>query len=344
MYKTLKRPYLIAEISANHCGNFIHAKKLIKCAKKNGADAVKLQTYTANSMTIKSDKKYFQINEGLWKGYNLWDLYDEAHTPISWHKKLFDYANQLGITIFSTPFDETAVDLLEELNCPFYKIASLEMTDLTLIEKIAKTKKPIIMSTGTANLDEIEMSYNYARKKGVKDITLLYCVSKYPSKNSDFNINNIKILKEKFECRIGFSDHSKDNNVAKTAVAAGAEVVEKHIALENQVDGLDIDFSLKGNEINIFRDSIDATYSLLGSKKFIRDKSELKSKLLRRSIFVVRDIKKGEKFTVNNIRRIRPGHGLAPKYYNDLLKNKSPLNLNKGDPLTKNILNKLKIK
>ena len=344
MYKTLKRPYFIAEISANHCGNFIHAKKLIKCAKKNGADAVKLQTYTANSMTIKSNKKYFQINEGLWKGYNLWDLYDEAHTPISWHKKLFDYANQLGITIFSTPFDETAVDLLEELNCPFYKIASLEMTDLTLIEKIAKTKKPIIMSTGTANLDEIEMSYNYARKKGVKDITLLYCVSKYPSKNSDFNINNIKILKEKFECRIGFSDHSKDNNVAKTAVAAGAEVVEKHIALENQVDGLDIDFSLKGDEINIFRDSIDATYSLLGSKKFIRDKSELKSKLLRRSVFVSSDIRKGEYFTTSNIKRVRPGHGVDPKYYKLIMNRRSPFNFTKGDPITKRVLKSLKIK
>ncbi len=344
MYKTLKRPYFIAEISANHCGNFIHAKKLIKCAKKNGADAVKLQTYTANSMTIKSNKKYFQINEGLWKGYNLWDLYDEAHTPISWHKKLFDYAHQLGITIFSTPFDETAVDLLEELNCPFYKIASLEMTDLTLIEKIAKTKKPIIMSTGTANLDEIEMSYNYARKKGVNDITLLYCVSKYPSKNSDFNINNIKILKEKFECRIGFSDHSKDNNVAKTAVAAGAEVVEKHIALENQVDGLDIDFSLKGDEINIFRDSIDATYSLLGSKKFIRDKSELKSKLLRRSVFVSSDIRKGEYFTTSNIKRVRPGHGVDPKYYKLIMNRRSPFNFTKGDPITKRVLKSLKIK
>tara|TARA_B100001093_G_scaffold507414_1_gene567951 strand:+ start:2788 stop:3822 length:1035 start_codon:yes stop_codon:yes gene_type:complete len=344
VYKTLKRPYFIAEISANHCGNFIHAKKLIKCAKKNGADAVKLQTYTANSMTIKSNKKYFQINEGLWKGYNLWDLYDEAHTPISWHKKLFDYAHQLGITIFSTPFDETAVDLLEELNCPFYKIASLEMTDLTLIEKIAKTKKPIIMSTGTANLDEIEMSYNYARKKGVNDITLLYCVSKYPSKNSDFNINNIKILKEKFECRIGFSDHSKDNNVAKTAVAAGAEVVEKHIALENQVDGLDIDFSLKGDEINIFRDSIDATYSLLGSKKFIRDKSELKSKLLRRSVFVSSDIRKGEYFTTSNIKRVRPGHGVDPKYYKLIMNRRSPFNFTKGDPITKRVLKSLKIK
>ena len=340
----MKKTYFVAEVSANHCGSILIAKKLIKCAKINGADAVKLQTYTADTMTIKSNKKYFQINEGLWKGYNLWDLYDEAHTPISWHKKLFDYANQLGITIFSTPFDETAVDLLEELNCPFYKIASLEMTDLTLIEKIAKTKKPIIMSTGTANLDEIEMSYNYARKKGVKDITLLYCVSKYPSKNSDFNINNIKILKEKFECRIGFSDHSKDNNVAKTAVAAGAEVVEKHIALENQVDGLDIDFSLKGDEINIFRDSIDATYSLLGSKKFIRDKSELKSKLLRRSVFVSSDIRKGEYFTTSNIKRVRPGHGVDPKYYKLIMNRRSPFNFTKGDPITKRVLKSLKIK
>ena len=189
----IKKPFLVAEISANHCGNFLMAKKLIKCAKENNADAVKLQTYTPETMTINSNKKYFKIKNGLWKGYTLWDLYKKAHTPLHWHKPLFDYAKKLKIKIFSTPFDESAVDFLENLKCPLYKIASFEMTDLPLIKKIASTKKPIIMSTGMASLNEIEQSFKIAKKYGAKDITLLYCVSNYPSKNSDFNLNNIKI-------------------------------------------------------------------------------------------------------------------------------------------------------
>ena len=337
-------PYLVAEMSANHCGNFQLAKKLISCAKKNGADAVKLQTYTPNTMTIKSNKKYFKIKNGLWKGYNLWDLYNEAHTPLEWHKKLFDYSKKIGITIFSTPFDETAVDFLEKLKCPIYKIASFEMTDTPLIKKIAKTKKPMIISTGMANLNEIETAYKIAKKYGAKDITLLYCVSNYPSKSSDFNLNNIKILKEKFKCKVGLSDHSKDNNIAIAAIAAGAEVIEKHIALDNQKKGLDIEFALKGKQIKKFKKAINETYQLLGKKEFYRSKSEKKSKLFRRSIFISKDIRKGEKFTNINIKRVRPSHGLAPIYYERLLNKKSPTNLYKGNPLKKSILKKLKIK
>ena len=337
-------PYLVAEMSANHCGNFQLAKKLISCAKKNGADAVKLQTYTPNTMTIKSNKKYFKIKNGLWKGYNLWDLYNEAHTPLEWHKKLFDYSKKIGITIFSTPFDETAVDFLEKLKCPIYKIASFEMTDTPLIKKIASTKKPMIISTGMANLNEIETAYKIAKKYGAKDITLLYCVSNYPSKNSDFNLNNIKILKEKFKCKVGLSDHSKDNNIAIAAIAAGAEVIEKHIALDNQKKGLDIEFALKGKQIKKFKKAINETYQLLGKKEFYRSKSEKKSKLFRRSIFISKDIRKGEKFTNINIKRVRPSHGLAPIYYERLLNKKSPTNLYKGNPLKKSILKKLKIK
>ena len=236
-------PFLIAEISANHCGNFILAKKLIKCAKTNGANAVKLQTYTADTMTIKSNKKYFKIKNGLWKNYNLWKLYDKAHTPLKWHKQLFDYGKKLGITVFSTPFDETAVDFLERLRCPIYKIASFEMTDLSLIKKVASTKKPMIISTGMATLNEIALTYKTAKKYGAKNITLLYCVSNYPSKNTDFNLNNIKILKDKFNCAVGLSDHSKDERVATAAIAAGAEVIEKHIALDNQKKGLECFFN-----------------------------------------------------------------------------------------------------
>ncbi len=337
-------PYFIAEISANHCGKKSLAKKLIKCAKDNGASAVKLQTYTADMMTIRSKKKYFQINEGLWKGYQLWDLYEEAHTPLEWHSELFDYARKLKIKIFSTPFDEKAVDLLESLNCFMYKVASFEMTDLPLIKKIAKTGKPMIISTGMASLEEIDETYNYAKRYGAKDISLLYCVSKYPAETKDFNINNIKILKERFGCKIGLSDHSKDENVARAAIAAGAEIIEKHIALNKQVDGLDVKFSLKGSEIKKFIFSINQTYDILGKKSFHREKSENKSKIFRRSIFAVEDIKKGVKFSKKNIRRIRPGNGLSPKFYEYLIGQKSPFNISKGEPLRKNVLSKLAIK
>tara|TARA_B100000749_G_C18434776_1_gene469562 strand:- start:673 stop:1707 length:1035 start_codon:yes stop_codon:yes gene_type:complete len=338
-----KIPFLVAEISANHCGNINLAKKLIKCAKDNGADAAKLQTYTADTMTIQSNKKYFKIKNGLWKGYDLWNLYNEAHTPLEWNKKLFDYGKKLGITIFSTPFDETAVNLLEKLKCPMYKVASFEMTDLLLIKKISQTKKPIIISTGMASMEEIELAYRTAKNYGAKDITLLYCVSNYPSKNTDFNLNNIKILKNKFKCRVGLSDHSKDNRVAIAAVAAGAEVVEKHIALDKQKRGLDIEFSLKGKEIKKFKEDINLAYNLLGKKYFYRNKSEKKSKIFRRSIFATENIKKGEKFNNQNIRRIRPGYGLEPKYYEKLIGRKSPITLDKGQPLKKFILYKLKI-
>jgi len=337
-------PFLIAEISANHCGNYNMAKKLILCAKKNGADAVKLQTYTADTMTIRSSKKYFQIKEGLWKGFNLWSLYDEAKTPLSWHKKLFLYGKKIGIKVFSTPYDETAVDFLEKLNCPIYKVASFEMTDIPLIKKIASKKKPMIISTGMANLSEIEQTVKTARKFGAKDITLLYCVSNYPSKPSDFNLNNIKLLKKKFNCKVGFSDHSTDSRIAMSAIIAGAEVIEKHIALDNQKNGLDIEFSVRGKKLKKFRDDIDFAYKILGTNKFLRSKSEEKSKKFRRSIFIAQDIKKGEKFTKQNLRRIRPGFGVSPTYYEKILGRKSPFNLKKENPFKKSYLKALGIK
>ena len=334
--------FFIAEISANHCGNFSLAKRLIKCAHLNGADAVKLQTYTADTMTIKSNKKYFRIKEGLWKGYTLWDLYNKAHTPLKWHKELFKYGRSLGIKVFSTPFDPTAVDFLEKLKCPIYKISSFEMTDLNLIKKVAQTKKPMIISTGMANLEEINTSIKIAKQNGAKDITLLYCVSNYPSSINDFNLNNIKILKDKFKCRIGISDHSIDNRVAIAAIASGARVIEKHIALENQIKGFDIKFSLKGKEIKKLRDDIDVAYKLLGKKSFFRNKSENKSKAFRRSIFSTSYIKKGEKFTNNNIKIVRPGHGLPPKYFDKILNKVSPMNILKNEPLKPGVLKIIK--
>lgn len=334
-----KVPFLVAEISANHCGKLSLAKKLIKCAKLNGADAVKLQTYTADTMTINSNNKRFIVKDGLWKGYKLWDLYKEASTPLRWHKELFKYAKKNKIQIFSTPFDETSVDFLEKLNCPIYKIASFELTDLPLIKKVASLKKPMIISTGIATLKEIETTFNYAIKfNKLKNISLLYCVSNYPSKNEDFNLHNINILKEKFNCKIGLSDHSKDNRIAAAAVIAGAEIFEKHIALEGQKIGHDIKFSLKGKELKTYRDEINLSYQLLGEKKFKRNDSENKSKIFRRSIFTSEYIKKGEKFNLNNIVRRRPNIGLEPRYFNYLLNKKAPRNYKPGEVISKKII------
>ncbi len=334
-----KKPFLVAEISANHCGSLNLAKKLIKSAKENGADAVKLQTYTPSTMTINSNNNKFIIKEGPWKGYRLWDLYKEAHTPLEWHKELFSFAKKNRITIFSTPFDETAVDFLEKMNCPIYKIASFELTDLPLIKKISSLKKPMIISTGMANLKEIETSFNIAVKYNkLKNITLLYCVSNYPSKPKDFNLYNINILKNKFNCKIGLSDHSKDNRIAAAAVIAGAEVFEKHIALGKQTKGHDINFSLKGRELKIYRNEIDLSYQLLGKNSFFRNKSERKSKIFRRSIYASEYIKKGEKFNLKNIIRRRPNIGLEPKYFDYLINKKSPKNYKPGDFITKKIL------
>ena len=338
-----KTPFFVGDISANHCGSLNHAKKLIIQAKKNGIDAVKLQTYKPESLTLKSKKSFFKISKGLWKGQNLWELYEKAQTPYEWHKKLFSFSKKIGIKIFSTPFDEEAVDFLESLKCPAYKIASLEMHHKNLIRKVVNTGKPIIISTGTFDLEEITKIFEFVKRLKAADITLLYCVSNYPSNLKDFNLNNIKILKNRFGCRIGLSDHSLNNLVSSMAVAAGAEVIEKHIALHNQIKGPDIAFSLKGKEIKKLREDVDLAYSLLGKPYFFRSDVEKKNIINRRSIFVSEKIKKGEKFTKKNIKVIRPGHGLSPLYYNKILNKKCPKNFNEGTPLKKEILKLLKI-
>jgi pseudaminic acid synthase len=345
IYKNLlkKTPFFVAELSANHNGSLFAAKKLIKTAKKYGADAVKLQTYTPDTITIKSNKPDFKIRGGLWNGKILWDLYAKAQTPFDWHKELFDYAKKLKIICFSTPFDESAVDFLETLNCPFYKVASFEINHIPLLKKIAQTKKPIIISTGMANLNEIDLAYKTVKENGAKQIILLYCVSNYPSKISDFNFNNIKILKNKYNCRVGFSDHSIDNKVVAAAIAAGAEVIEKHIALEDQKKGFDIAFSLKGKEIKNYAKVIKDTSLMMGKKYFFRNKSENRSLQLRRSIYTVADIKKGEKFTKKNIRVIRPGFGIHPIYFEKLINKKSPSNIKHATRLNKSLLKKLRI-
>ena len=338
-----KKPFFIAEISANHNGSLLHAKKLIKIAKKYGADAVKLQTYTPDTLTIKSNKPDFKIRGGLWNGKTLWELYEKAQTPYEWHKELFNYARKLKIICFSTPFDETAVDLLESLNCPFYKVASFEMNHIPLIKRIAKTKKPVIISTGMANLKEIDLAYKTAKNNGSKEITILYCVSNYPSKISDFNFHNIRILKERYNCKIGFSDHSTDSRVVAAAIAAGAEVIEKHIALEGQKKGFDLAFSLKGKEIRDYAQVIRDTSLMMGKNFFFRNKSEIQSLQFRRSVYAISNIKKGEKFTKKNIMVIRPGFGIQPVYFEKLINKRSPFNIKRQTPIKMALLKKLRI-
>ena len=338
----MTKPYFIAEISANHAGSLKTAKKLIKIAKYYGADAVKLQTYNADSMTINSNKKKFLVSGGLWKGEKLWDLYDRAKTPYSWHKDLFDYAKKLKITCFSTPFDSEAVDLLEKLNCPFYKISSFEMNDFPLLQKVIKTKKPIIISTGTSSLREIKDVMNFVKKNKAKKVSLLYCVSNYPATSKDFNLNNIRILKKKFNCRVGLSDHSIDNNIAVAAVSAGAEIFEKHIACNDSKKSPDFKFSLYENEIGIYRKLIDDTYEMFKKKTFYRHNNENFYKKFRRSIYAIKNIKKGEILDKNNIKLLRPSAGLGPEYFNKILNKRSPITISYATSLSKNILKKIK--
>jgi len=333
----MKYPFIVAEISANHNGSLNQAKKLIKLAKTQGADAVKIQTYKPETMTIDSNSGKFKISKGLWKGETLWNLYKKAQTPWSWHKEIFSYAKKIKITIFSTPFDVLSVDFLEQLNCPIYKISSFEMTDLNLIKKVAKTKKPIIISTGLASLNEIERTYKCAKDNGAKNISLLYCVSSYPANNSDFNLNNILILKNFFKCTVGLSDHSKDNKIAIGACALGARIFEKHIALKNQKKGFDLEFSLKGNEIKNYKKDINDIYKLVQKNYFFRSKEEIKNKFFRRSIYAVANIDKGELFTNKNIKTLRPLLGLGAEYYEDLIGKKNPGKLKINTPINKKI-------
>ena len=334
------KPILIAEISGNHCGSLSTAKRLIHTAKKNGADIVKFQTYTPGTMTIKSKRSEFKLKDGLWQGQMLWDLYKKAHTPFEWHKELFSYSKKIGITCFSTPFDDSAVNLLEKLNCPFYKVASFELTDLPLIKRIAQTKKTMIISTGMGTLKEIETAYKVAKKNGCPKIILLYCVSRYPSDIYDFNLQNINIMKKKFNCEIGLSDHSNDSIIAKIAVSLGVRVIEKHIANENQKNGVDIAFSLKGKEIKKFVNDINEVKKNLGKKKFIRSKKELHNIKLRRSIYVIKKKKKNDKITKENIKVIRPNNGLAPSYYYKVINKKAKKKLIAGTPFNLSYIKK----
>ncbi len=312
-------PYIIAEISGNHNGDINKALQLIHIAKEAGAQAVKIQTYTADTMTIDSDQPDFLIDGGLWHSKQLYQLYQWAHTPWEWHQQLFDAAKRLGITLFSSPFDETAVDLLEQLGAPAYKIASFELTDLILIKKVAATGKPMIMSTGMANQQEIQQAIDTARDAGCNELLILHCISGYPTPIAGANLASITRLKTDFDVAVGLSDHTLGVTAAITGVALGAVVVEKHFTLNRDDGGPDAAFSLEPDELKLLCQSTRDAWSALGKGDYSTKDAEKPNLKFRRSIYVVQDIKQGEQLSEQNIRRIRPGFGLPPKHFDEVI-------------------------
>ncbi|TMP82950.1 pseudaminic acid synthase [Pseudoalteromonas phenolica] len=333
-------PYIIAEMSGNHNGDINRAKELIKQAKQAGASAVKMQTYTANTMTIDCDKADFQIDGGLWDGKNLYQLYEWAHTPWDWHQALFSYANNLDITLFSSPFDETAVDFLESLNAPAYKIASFELVDHPLIAKVAKTKKPMILSTGMATYDEIAEAIQVAKDNGNEELIVLHCISGYPTPIAESNLSTITKLKQDFGVQVGLSDHTLGTTAAVAATALGATVIEKHFTLKRADGGPDAAFSLEPNELQQLCSTTKDAWLSLGQANYELKKAETANLQFRRSIYVVEDIKKGEAFNERNIRRIRPGFGLAPKHYESIIGAIAEQDIAKGTPMQWELVNK----
>lgn len=325
------KPYIIAELSANHNGSLDRAKISIKIAKECGVDAVKIQTYNADTMTIDCDKNDFIVKGGLWDGYKLHNLYDEAHTPFEWHSELYRYSKELGVTLFSTPFDETAVDLLESLNTPAYKISSFELTDLPLIKYVAKKGKPMLMSTGMASEIEISEALETARSGGCNSLLLFHCISSYPTPIEQANLKQILNLNKTFGVPIGLSDHTMGNTAAIASIALGACAIEKHFTINREEKGPDSEFSVEPSElIELVRDTRNA-WEALGYEGFDRPKAEIGSKIFRRSIYFVADIKSGEKIKESDIRRIRPGFGLPPKYFDILIGKTLIKDVKRGD-------------
>ncbi|HKK74710.1 MAG TPA: pseudaminic acid synthase [Saprospiraceae bacterium] len=334
---TNHKPFIIAEMSGNHNGDIKRALALVKAAADAGAHALKLQTYTADTITIDHHGGLFDITDknSLWHGKNLYELYQEAHTPWEWHQEIFDYANSLGMLAFSSPFDETAVDFLEELDVPAYKIASFESNHFPLLKKVAQTGKPILISSGTSKLNELYESIQYLKANGAKDIVIFKCTSTYPATPENTNLRTIPVFQDIFEdCVIGLSDHTMGIGASVAAVALGARVVEKHFTLRRADGGVDSAFSLEPAELKALVTETERAFLALGNIQLDTQKSEEKSRQFKRSIYVVEDIKAGEPFTEKNIKVIRPGDGLAPKFYAELLGKKATSDLKRGTPLT----------
>ena len=354
LYKKLQKgTYIIAEMSANHAGSKAHAMEIIHAAKEAGADCVKIQTYTADTLTIDCHNKYFNLTEGTWKGENLYNLYQKAYTPWEWQPELKAEAEKLGLDFFSTPFDRTAVDFLEEMQVEFYKIASFELIDIPLIEYVASKGKPIIMSTGMASLGEIQEAVEVVQRAcspqaacnprvaGNPQLALLKCSSSYPAIPKDMNLRTIPNMQEVFHVPVGLSDHSMGDIAAVTAVALGASIIEKHFCLSRELENPDSSFSMEPDEFKQMVEHIRQAETALGRVNYHVTESEMSDRRNRRSLFVVQDIKKGELLTEENVRSIRPGHGLSPKYLPQVLGQAAICDIKRGTPLQFELIGKV---
>jgi pseudaminic acid synthase len=332
--------YIIAEMSANHNQDFEQAVIILEAAKVAGADAIKLQTYTADTLTIDCDNEYFRIKGTLWNGRTLYELYGEASTPWEWQPRLKELAERLGLDLFSTPFDQGAINFLEQMQVPAHKIASFECVDLPLLEKIAQTRKPIIMSTGMATLAEIDEAVRTLRLAGGNQLALLKCTSAYPASPEEMNLRTIPHLAEEFGLPVGLSDHTLGIAVPVAAVALGACIIEKHFTLSRDVPGPDSAFSLEPNEFKAMVDAVRTVEKALGAVHYGVSESESGSRVFRRSLFVVQDVKAGETLTLENVRSIRPGHGLPPKHLRDVVGKRATRDVKRGTPLDWGLISK----
>lgn len=331
-------PYVIAEMSANHNGNIETALKIIGEAKKAGADAIKMQTYTPDTLTLNSDMPDFQITEGLWAGRTLYELYEWAHTPWDWHKSLFEHAWKLGINIFSSPFDKTAIDLLEDLNASAYKIASFEAVDLSLIKYAAGTGKPMIISTGMADADEISEAIEAAREGGCRELAILHCVSGYPAPAEDYNLRTIPDMIKRFGLVTGLSDHTLDNTTSIASVALGASIIEKHFTLDRNAGGPDDSFSLEPAELAALCHGARTAWSALGHVDYGRKSSEQGNVKFRRSLYFVKDMAEGDFITEECIRSVRPGYGMQPRFYDEMLGRRVRKAVHVGTPVSMDLV------
>ena len=336
-------PYVIAEMSANHNGNIETAFSILQHAKAAGAHAVKLQTYRPDTITLDSDNDEFKIETGLWAGRTLYDLYSEAYMPWEWHKPIFDRAKALGITVFSSPFDRTAVDLLEDLNTPAYKIASFEAVDLPLIKYVASTGKPMIISTGMANFEEIQEAVDAARSGGCTELALLRCVSGYPAPASDYNLRTIPDMMQQFGVTVGLSDHTLDNTTAIASVALGATIIEKHFTLDRSGGGPDDSFSLEPPEFARLCEGARTAWEALGSIDYGRKSSEIGNVKFRRSLYFTKDISEGDLIAEDAIRSVRPGFGLPPKYFDEVVGRKAKRDIKAQTPVSLDAIGDLEL-
>lgn len=332
--------FIIAEMSANHLLDFERAVKIIEQAKMCGVDAVKLQTYTPDTMTIDCDKSYFHINQGtIWDGTTLYKLYQNAYTPWEWQPKLKDIAEELGLICFSSPFDNTSVDYLERMNVPAYKVASFEITDIPLIRKIAKLHKPIILSTGIAQIEDIERAIQVCVEEKNYQVILLKCASAYPTPYEDMNLKTMSNMEETFGCITGLSDHTMGTAASVAAVAMGAKVIEKHLTLSRKDGGPDGIFSMEPDELKKLVDEIRIVEKAMGTVKYELTSKQKKNREHSRSLFVIRDMKQGERFTSDNVRSIRPGFGMHPMYFENILGKSAKIDIEKGTPLSWELIN-----